>query len=82
MGKQIKVGDRVDFKRDVEGHGIVAKITSERNWMTGQMQHEYAIKSESEPNGCPFHREATFCYDKDVYAMVVWVDEDHIWPEE
>ena len=71
-----EVGDKVWFKEDIEGYGVVAKVQRERNWLGG-FSTSYAVKSDSEPNGYPFHRMASFDYE--LNCMVVWVDEDHIW---
>jgi len=73
---KFKVGDRVFFKQDVEGTGVIAKIQSERDWLSGEMRHTYIIVSASEPNGYPFHPMAHFCYDEDVNAMAIWEDDE------
>ncbi|NIQ88794.1 MAG: hypothetical protein GWN93_06800 [Deltaproteobacteria bacterium] len=75
MTDEIKVGSEVWFKNDVEGSGIVARVRTIRGW-NGPYK-EYDIRSKSEPNGYRFHRMARF--DSELNAMVVTVDEDHIW---
>lgn len=68
----MKVGDKVEFKSDYEGSGIIAKI-DENGWS----YKRYAIRSEHESPGYPFHKMAMM--DWDLMCMVVWVDEDHVW---
>ena len=76
--KQIfKVGDKAWFKNDIEGRGIVALVKSRYSTWSMETTYEYAVRSESEPEGYPFHRMAV--WNEEVKAMVVWVDEDHIW---
>jgi len=73
---QIKVGDKVYFKKDVEGSGIVAEIISKKSW-DGRTIKNYLVKSESEPNGYRFHPEANF--DHEHFCMVVFLYADQIW---
>jgi hypothetical protein len=68
------IGDKVAFKNDIEGTGIVAIVVKPKS--IGLV--EYAIRSESEPEGYPFHTAAQMNFT--IGCMVVWVDEDHIWP--
>ena len=73
MKRTAKVGDRVFFKEDIEGSGVVAKVTRERGW-NGSYE-TYLVKSEGEPNGYPFHPMATFNHE--LNCMVVYTDR--IW---
>jgi hypothetical protein len=64
---KFKKGDRVAFKSDVEGTGIVAEAYPGHRM--------YAIRSgvEHDPPGYQFHPMAV--YSVMHHCMVVWVDE-------
>lgn len=67
-----KVGDRVNFKEDIEGHGVVVKVESRYSRWLCETVEEYWIASPSEPNGYPFHPAAYFDYE--LNRMVVRTD--------
>ena len=65
----IKAGDKVEFKCDVEGHGVVLEITAYDEYMVGEVGGENSTY--------PWHRMARF--DHTHNRMVVYVDAYHIW---
>jgi hypothetical protein len=73
-GKEVKVGDRVFFKEDVEGDGVVVEI-QERRGAFGDNYVTFLVGSDSEPAGYPFHRMARM--DHELRQMVVYTDR--VW---
>lgn len=61
MSEQIfKVGDQVDFKVDIEGHGEVVHVEARRDRFMGFTRRTYYIAQPSQPNGYPWHPAARF----------------------
>ena len=68
----IKVGDKVGFKCDVEGYGVILEITRFGECIVGEVG--------GENSAYPWHRMARFDYTHK--RMVVYVDADHVWTED
>jgi len=66
----IKVGDKVDFKNDVEGTGYVVEIIKRRYY------NDYLIANRRR-DCSPWHIMATFSHKH--MCNVVLCDEDHVW---
>lgn len=68
-GSDMKIGQQVQFKKGIEGHGEIAGM----DWMG------YCIITQpSQPAGYRFHRE---CYwDHKLKRFAVAVHPDAVWP--
>ena len=67
---EINVGDKVDFKVDIEGSGTVVEILTDRNWL-GDLNYTFVVDA-------PYHSQAR--HFRGHPFPVVLVDSDHIWP--
>jgi hypothetical protein len=74
MAQAIKVGDKVWFKNDIEGIGVVVEVQEERGW--SGTHRTYVIANGSQ-DCSPWHPMAQM--DWKHRCTVVYCDEDHTW---
>ena len=78
QGNEMKLGDYVDFKRDIEGSGYIVEIHIDRSLYGSTKTYIVAMTPDKSITNEPrWHSEARYSDKHNDY--VVYVDEDHIW---